>query len=110
MPAIVVAAQAKVLEAEHGPGSRLDSAMILLDEVVQIPRGAKLCAFGQQAIGSHLAYCAMRSCIAIEGDRVRCSALMSDCLPEEGLCCRYISSGTEPKVNRLPRLVRRPYR
>ena len=57
--------------------------MILLDEVVQITRGAKLCVFGQQAIGSHLAYCAMRSCIAIEGDRVRCSALMSDCLPEE---------------------------
>ena len=98
----------EVLEAEHGPGSGLDSAMILLDQVVQIVRGTQLHAFGQQAIGSHLAYCAMRSCIAIEGDCVRCSALMSDCLPEEGLGCRYISSGTESKVNGLPSLVHRP--
>ena len=107
MPAIVMAADL-VLEAKHGAGSGFDSAMILLDEVVQIFRGAQLCAFGQQAVGSHLAHCPMRRGIAVKSNRVRRPTLMPDRLLEEGLCCRHIASATEPEVNGLSSLVHCP--
>jgi mevalonate kinase len=32
----------KVLEAEHGPGSGLDPAMVLLDQVIQVSRGTQI--------------------------------------------------------------------
>jgi hypothetical protein len=41
--------------------------MTLLNDVVQIPRGAKLCAFGQHVGVLHLPHGTMRGRIAIEG-------------------------------------------
>ena len=98
----------EVLESEHGPGSGLDAAMILLDEVVQILRGAQLCAFRQQAVGSHLVYCSMGCCIAVESNRVRRVAFMHNRLLEEGLRCGHIPSSAESEVNGLPSLVHGP--
>ena len=35
----------EALKTEHGAGSALDAPMILLDQVIQIPRRAQPCAF-----------------------------------------------------------------
>jgi hypothetical protein len=44
----------EALEAKQGAGPGFESALIPLDEAVQVFREAPLCAFGRQAFGSHL--------------------------------------------------------
>ena len=89
-------------EAEHRPGSRLDPAMVLLDDIIQILGGAQLRALGQQSILTHLANCSMGRRIAVEGDRIWPSSLVPHRLLEEGLGCGYIACRAEPEVDRLP--------
>jgi hypothetical protein len=79
--------------------------MVLLDEVVQLLRGPQFRAPGQQAVLSHLADCAMRRSIAIEGDRVRRPTVIPNHLFEERLGCGYISCQTELEVDSMPSLV-----
>lgn len=54
-------------EPEHDVDPGLDVPMILLDQVVQVLRGAKLRVLGQQAIALHFPHRAMRGGIAIQG-------------------------------------------
>src|ERR1017187_2719426 len=53
----------------------------------------------------HLANSAMRSRIAVEGDRLWWLPLMPDCLHEERLGCGYIARPAEPEVDRPSTLV-----
>jgi hypothetical protein len=89
------------LEAEHRPGSALDTAVILFNQVVQVFGRSQLCTPGQQTVLSHLAYGSMRGSIAVECDGVR----QTPRLLEEGLGRSHIACSAQPEVNGLPCLV-----
>lgn len=85
-----------------------DPTMVLLDAVVQVPGRPQFGASGQQAALSHLAYCTMRCCTAIEGDRVRRPTFRAGLPLEESLRRGYVSCPAEPEVDSVPRLVNHP--
>lgn len=47
-------------ESEHDVDPGLEMPMVLLNQVIQVLRGAKLCVAKQQAIALHLTRCPMR--------------------------------------------------
>jgi len=57
----------EVLESEHGVGTGLDAAVILLDQIVQILRRSQPRASWKQAVGLHFADRAVRGSIAVQG-------------------------------------------
>jgi hypothetical protein len=64
------------LEAKHDLRPRLDVAMVLLNQVVQVLRRSDLGVRGQQAVRLHLAHGTVRGRIAIERDGFRWLPLM----------------------------------
>jgi hypothetical protein len=58
----------EVLEAEHGPGSGLDTPMILFDQIVQVFRRSQLGALPCLVFVWNFTHCSMRSGIAIKRD------------------------------------------
>src|SRR6202040_1026299 len=65
----------EVLEAEHGPGSGLDTPMILFDQIVQVFRRSQLGALPCLIFIWNFTHCSMRSGIAIKRDADRCAQL-----------------------------------
>jgi hypothetical protein len=104
---MVIAADEKLLNPSMGAGSGLDAAMILFDQIVQILRRAQLCASWEQAVVFHFAHRAMGGGIAVQGNSLRRTALMPDCLTEERLRCFHVPCLAESEVDSLPGLVHR---
>ena len=68
----------------------LSTAMVLLDDVVQVFEERSLVRLGSSRSSRISAAGSMRRSIAVEGDRVRRQTFVPDRLLEEGLCCGYI--------------------
>lgn len=93
---------AEPFEPEHDIDSGLDVSMILLDHVVEVLGGSKLGVARQQSIALHFSHRSMGGGITVQSNGFWGTALARDCLPEEGLGCRYVSLGTEPEINGPP--------
>jgi hypothetical protein len=108
MPEIRVAALLNRLKADHRVRSGLDVSMVLLNQVVQVPRGPDLLFLRQHAVGLYLTHRPMRGSIPIERDRLRRLALIFDCLPEKGFGRSHVALCPEHAVCRLAGSIHRP--
>jgi hypothetical protein len=89
----------EVLEAEHGPGSGLDTPMILFDQIVQVFRRSQLGAPPCLVFVWNFTHCSMRSGIAIKRDADRCAQLRAKRFAEKGLGRCYIPLRTQSEVD-----------
>ena len=89
----------EILEAEHGPGSGLDTPMILFDQIVQVFRRSQLGALPCLVLVWNFTHCSMRSGIAIKRDADRWAQLRAKRFAEKGLGRCHIPLRTQSEVD-----------
>ena len=106
IPAIVIAAVAKALEAQHRGDSLFHAPMVLLDQIVQVLRRPQLRLGRQQAIGFQLTHRAVRRGIAVQSDRPGSIVLALDrASGKNALAAATSRLAPQPEVNRPPRPI-----